>query len=167
MQLDPRWHQAALRFTKDGFFHILDGIDHLLFLFCLVIPFRRLRPLVAVVTAFTVAHSITLIASAFDMAPTRVVVPAAHRDADCRLDRLHGASRTSPAPICERRWVVTFGFGLVHGFGFSFALRESLQFAGSHLLTSLLAFNVGVELGPAAGAGRAAAGAGAAVRAAS
>ena len=47
----------------------------------------------------------------------------------------------------QRRWVVTFGFGLVHGFGFSFALRESLQFAGSHLLTSLLAFNVGVELG--------------------
>jgi hypothetical protein len=47
----------------------------------------------------------------------------------------------------ERRWLIAFAFGLVHGFGFSFALRESLQFAGSHLLTSLLAFNVGVELG--------------------
>jgi hypothetical protein len=47
----------------------------------------------------------------------------------------------------KRRWLVTFAFGLVHGFGFSFALRETLQFAGSHLLTSLLAFNVGVELG--------------------
>jgi hypothetical protein len=47
----------------------------------------------------------------------------------------------------RRRWIVTFAFGLVHGFGFSFALRESLQFAGNHLLTSLLAFNVGVELG--------------------
>ena len=46
-----------------------------------------------------------------------------------------------------RRWIVTFGFGLVHGFAFSYALRESLQFAGSHLLTSLLAFNVGIELG--------------------
>jgi hypothetical protein len=45
------------------------------------------------------------------------------------------------------RWLVAFGFGLVHGFGFSFALRETLQFAGSHLLTSLLSFNVGVELG--------------------
>ena len=43
--------------------------------------------------------------------------------------------------------MVTFGFGLVHGFGFSFALRQTLQFAGSHLLTSLLSFNVGVELG--------------------
>ncbi len=47
----------------------------------------------------------------------------------------------------SRRWLITFGFGLVHGFGFSFALRETLQFAGSHLLTSLLAFNLGVELG--------------------
>ena len=44
-------------------------------------------------------------------------------------------------------WTIAFAFGLVHGFGFSFALRESLQFAGSHLLTSLLSFNVGVELG--------------------
>src|SRR5205807_9349302 len=47
----------------------------------------------------------------------------------------------------RRRWAIAFGFGLVHGFGFSFALRESLQFAGSHLVTSLLAFNVGVEIG--------------------
>jgi len=47
----------------------------------------------------------------------------------------------------KRRWLITFGFGLVHGFGFSFALRQTLQFAGSHLLTSLFAFNVGVELG--------------------
>jgi hypothetical protein len=47
----------------------------------------------------------------------------------------------------ERRWLMAFGFGLVHGFGFSFALSESLQFAGAHLLMSLLSFNVGVELG--------------------
>jgi hypothetical protein len=47
----------------------------------------------------------------------------------------------------KTRWMLAFGFGLVHGFGFSFALRESLQFAGSHLLTSLFSFNVGVEIG--------------------
>ncbi|HEX9887210.1 MAG TPA: HupE/UreJ family protein, partial [Longimicrobiales bacterium] len=47
----------------------------------------------------------------------------------------------------DRRWMVAFGFGLVHGFGFSFALSETLQFAGSHLVTSLLSFNLGVELG--------------------
>src|SRR6202163_1783652 len=47
----------------------------------------------------------------------------------------------------QRRWMITFGFGLVHGFGFSFALRQTMQFAGTHLLASLLSFNVGVELG--------------------
>src|SRR4029450_11868947 len=47
----------------------------------------------------------------------------------------------------RRRWMIAFGFGLVHGFGFSFGLRETLQFAGSHLLTSLVSFNVGIELG--------------------
>jgi hypothetical protein len=50
-------------------------------------------------------------------------------------------------PRLQRRWMIAFGFGLVHGFGFSFALRDTLQFAGSHLLTSLLSFNIGVELG--------------------
>ncbi|MEQ8207500.1 MAG: HupE/UreJ family protein, partial [Woeseia sp.] len=47
----------------------------------------------------------------------------------------------------EPRWLIAFGFGLVHGFGFSFALAETMQFAGGHLLTSLLAFNLGVEAG--------------------
>ena len=47
----------------------------------------------------------------------------------------------------QRRWIVTFAFGLIHGFGFSFLLRQRLQFAGDHLITSLLAFNVGVEIG--------------------
>jgi hypothetical protein len=51
------------------------------------------------------------------------------------------------AGSAQRRWMIAFGFGLVHGFGFSFALRETLQFAGSHLAASLLAFNAGVELG--------------------
>ena len=75
VRLDPRWHQAAFQFVKLGFTHILDGIDHLLFLFCLVIPFRRFRALVAVVTAFTVAHSITLFASAYNLAPDALWFP--------------------------------------------------------------------------------------------
>jgi hypothetical protein len=146
IRLDPRWHQAAARFVALGFEHILGGFDHLLFVVCLVIPIRRLRPLVAVITSFTVAHSITLIASAMGLAPNVLWFPPliemliAVSIVYMALENIVGAKT-------DRRWLVAFGFGLVHGFGFSFALRESLQFAGSHLLTSLLAFNVGVELG--------------------
>jgi hypothetical protein len=130
-----------------GFLHILDGTDHLLFLFCLVIPFRRLRPLVMLVTAFTVAHSCTLIASAYNLGPDALWFPPL-------IETLIAASIVYMAlenivggAVVQRRWMIAFGFGLVHGFGFSFALRETLQFAGSHLLASLLAFNLGVELG--------------------
>ena len=146
VRLDPRWHQAARRFVEMGFYHILDGTDHLLFLFCLVIPFRRVRGLIAVVTSFTVAHSITLIASAYDLGPQALWFPPliemliAVSIVYMALENILGAST-------GRRWMVAFGFGLVHGFGFSFALRETLQFAGSHLLTSLVSFNIGVELG--------------------
>ena len=146
LQLDPRWHQAALRFVASGFRHILDGTDHLLFLLCLIIPFRRWRPLVIIVTSFTLAHSITLIASAFGFVPGGLWFPPlielliAITIVYMALENIVGAN-------VQRRWIITFAFGLVHGFGFSFALRESLQFAGDHLITSLLAFNVGVELG--------------------
>src|SRR5688500_787231 len=75
VHLDPRWHQAFFLFAREGFFHILEGTDHLLFLLCLVIPFRTLRPLVIVITAFTVAHSVTLIASGYGMAPDSLWCP--------------------------------------------------------------------------------------------
>jgi hypothetical protein len=195
VRLDPSWFQASWQFVKLGFFHILDGTDHLLFLACLVIPFRRFRSLIAVVTAFTVAHSITLIASAYNLAPdalwfpplietliaTSIVymalenivvsVPAPRQPRGTQSspnlsssssltrqshDRVNGDEKESAVSAdsavsrrhaLQRRWLVTFAFGLVHGFGFSFALRQTLQFAGSHLLTSLFSFNVGVELG--------------------
>jgi hypothetical protein len=146
VRLDPRWHHAALQFVKLGFLHILDGIDHLLFLLCLVIPFRRVRPLVVIVTSFTVAHSITLIASVLGLAPRALWFPPLI-ELLIALSILYTACENILGPKLERRWVIAFGFGLVHGFGFSFALRESLQFAGSHLATSLVTFNVGVELG--------------------
>jgi hypothetical protein len=168
VRLDPRWHQAAFRFVKLGFFHILDGVDHLLFLTCLVLPFRRFGALVAVVTAFTVAHSITLVASAYNLAPdalwfpplieTLIAISIVYMAFENILLAGRAARSTDDAPLSagtaslasralKRRWLVTFAFGLVHGFGFSFALRDTLQFAGSHLLTSLLAFNIGVEVG--------------------
>jgi len=147
VRLDPTWVQAALTFVRLGFFHILDGTDHLLFLSCLVIPFRKFRQLLVIVTSFTVAHSITLIASAFNLAPNALWFPPlietliAASIVYMALENIVGSTSVN------QRWIITFGFGLVHGFGFSFALHETLQFAGSHLVASLLAFNVGVELG--------------------
>ena len=144
--LDPRWFQAAWRFVVDGFFHILGGVDHLLFLLCLVIPFRRIGALVPIVTSFTIAHSITLIASAYDMAPGALWFPPLVETL-IAASIVYMALENIVSPALRRRWIITFVFGLVHGFGFSFALRDSLQFAGNHLLTSLLSFNVGVEVG--------------------
>ena len=162
VRLDPHWYQAAGSFIEMGFNHIWSGIDHLLFIFCLVIPFRKLKPLIVVITAFTVAHSITLIASAFGVAPGGLwfpplievliaasilymalenIVMFATRDSET------GGADSGLDARLERRWMMAFAFGLVHGFGFSFALRDSLQFAGSHLVTSLLSFNIGVEIG--------------------
>ena len=146
VRLDPQWYQAARRFVELGFSHILDGIDHLLFILCLVIPFRRIRPLIAIVTSFTVAHSITLIASAAGLAPDALWFPPLI-EVLIALSIVYMALENIVGAKLERRWLIAFGFGLVHGFGFSFALRESLQFAGAHLALSLVSFNVGVELG--------------------
>jgi hypothetical protein len=147
VRLDPHWYEASLTFVRLGFFHILDGTDHLLFLFCLVIPFRSLRKLIPVVTSFTAAHSITLIASAYNLAPDFLWFPPLIETL-IAMSIVYMALENIVGGIgVQRRWIITFGFGLVHGFGFSFALRQTLQFAGSHLLASLLSFNIGVELG--------------------
>ena len=156
VHLDPRWHQAAWRFVQQGVWHILEGADHLLFLACLVIPLRpprrfteHLRAVVVMATAFTVAHSITLIAAALGLGPQGlwfapfVETLIAASIVWMALANIVGGSQ-------HRRWLTAFAFGLVHGFGFAFALRESLQFAGSHVVSALLAFNLGVEIGQVA-----------------
>ena len=119
VELDPRWHQAALRFIEMGFLHILEGIDHLLFLFCLVIPLRRVRALIPVVTSFTIAHSITLISSAFGLAPNVLWFPPLIETL-IALSIVYMAFENIVGAKLEHRWIVTFGFGLIHGFGFSF-----------------------------------------------
>lgn len=144
--LDPRWYQAVFNFVTLGFDHILEGADHLLFLFCLLIPLRRISALIPVVTSFTIAHSVTLIASALGWVPSAIWFPSLIETL-IALSIVYMAFENIVGVKQEHRWKMTFGFGLVHGFGFSFLLTESMQFAGSHLVSSLLAFNVGVELG--------------------
>ncbi len=152
VELDPSFGQAIWRFVVLGFDHILDGLDHLLFLLCLVIPLRNVRALIPVITAFTVAHSITLISSAFGIVPNvlwfgpMIEMLIALSIVYMAFENIVFASKDE-AKNLPNRWLVTFGFGLIHGFGFSFVLSETMQFAGGHLFTSLLAFNVGVEFG--------------------
>ena len=157
VQLDPRWHQAALSFLREGIAHVFTGPDHLLFLLCIAIPLRRVRTLILVVTSFTLAHATTLVASAYGLAPsggwfpplveTLIAASIVWMALENIFDSVAGRDiEAAGGRAVARRWAATTAFGLVHGFGFSFALREQLQFAGSHLLTSLLAFNVGVEI---------------------
>jgi hypothetical protein len=145
--LDPRWFHAASTFVRSGFVHILGGADHLLFLLCLVVPFRRFGwTLVGVVTAFTVAHSVTLASAAYGVVPRGAWFPPLVETL-IAASILYMAVENVLRPHLRWRWVLAGLFGLVHGFGFSFGLANELQFAGSHLVLSLLAFNVGIELG--------------------
>jgi hypothetical protein len=132
--------------VRSGFIHILSGIDHLLFLLCLVIPFRRLWPLVAIVTAFTIAHSITLAAAALGFGPDALWFPPLIETLIAG-SILYMALENIVGVRLGRRWILAFAFGLVHGFAFAFELRQTLQFAGDHVAAALFAFNVGVELG--------------------
>jgi HupE/UreJ protein len=147
--LNPAWYQAAAGFVGLGIVHILSGVDHLLFLLCLVIPIRSVRETVGIVTAFTVAHSITLLGSAYDLAPAGAWFPPLVETV-IAASIVYMAIENIVGADLRRRWLIAGLFGLVHGFGFSYGLKEHLQFAGRHLLVSLLSFNVGIELGQVA-----------------
>jgi hypothetical protein len=144
--LDPSWYQASRTFVESGIAHILGGLDHLLFLLCLVLPMRNLRLLLPVVTSFTVAHSIALIASAQGVVPSGEWFPPLV-EAIIAASIVYMAVENIIAPNLQRRWIVTGIFGVVHGFGFSYGLQEEFQLAGDHLLASLFSFNIGIEIG--------------------
>ena len=118
----------------------------MLFLLCLVIPLRSIRALVPVISAFTIAHSITLIGSVMGVVPSVLWFPPLIETL-IALSIVYMAFENIIGFDQRSRWLVTFGFGLIHGFGFSFLLTESMQFAGGYLLTALLSFNLGVEFG--------------------
>jgi hypothetical protein len=144
--LNPTWWRAASGFVGMGMNHILTGYDHLLFLLCLIIPLRGWRQVLAIVTTFTVAHSFTLIGSAFHLAPSGRWFPP-FVETTIAASIVYMALENIMGVKLARRLLLTGMFGLVHGFGFSYGLQENLQFAGTHLLVSLFAFNVGIELG--------------------
>lgn len=134
-------------FLALGIEHILTGYDHLLFLIGLLLGGISLLSAAKIITSFTVAHSITLGLAALGVVrlPSELVEPLiAASILYVGLDNLFGKNR-------DRRWLLTFAFGLVHGFGFATALGDIG--IGSAAVLSLLAFNLGVELGQLAIAG--------------
>jgi len=146
VSLNPSWYGAAAAFVGFGIEHILTGTDHLLFLLSLIIPLLGWRQILAIVTTFTVAHSFTLLGSAVGLGPAGAWFPP-FVEAAIAASIVYVALENIVNVDLARRVLVTGLFGLVHGFGFSYGLQENLQFAGTHLLASLLAFNVGIEIG--------------------
>lgn len=142
---------AIATFVEQGILHILGGLDHVLFVLCLVIGAQRLRGLVERITGFTVGHTITLIAGFLGFVPSGAwFVPLV--ELGIAISIVYAALLAIRSPGSDdrdrfRMFVVTTLIGLLHGFGFSFVLQEILQIDSPNLWQSLIAFNVGVEIG--------------------
>lgn len=133
------------QFVFVGFEHILPlGLDHILFVLGLFLLSTHWKPLLGQVTAFTIAHSITLAIAMFGVfaISPRIVEPLiALSIAAVALENLYRSS------VSKWRWVGVFGFGLIHGFGFASVLADKMKIPEEHFAMALLSFNVGVELG--------------------
>ncbi len=155
-----KWEQFV-DYGKEGVWHIWTGFDHVLFLLSLLLPAvlvrtsgheRRWLPapsfapafwdVVKVVTAFTLAHSITLSLAALGV----VSLPSRWVESAIALSVVLAALNNVRPLVYEKRWVIAFCFGLIHGFGFASVLAD-LGLPRESLLIALVAFNLGVELG--------------------
>ena len=135
----------ALDYTRLGIQHILTGYDHLLFVFALALLVRKRRTLIASITAFTVAHSLTLACAVLGL----LRLPSSPVEAVIALSIVLVCGECiRPADSLTRRapWAVTFAFGLLHGLGFASSLL-AVGLPEKHVPASLFFFNVGVEIG--------------------
>ena len=140
--------EAAWTFTKLGVEHISEGADHLIFLLCLVLGARRLLTLLGRITGFTAGHTLTLVAGFFGYVPASALfVPSV--EMAVAMSIVYAAWLALRGQETHNTVWVIVGLGVLHGFAFSFVLSELLSVDAPAVLTSLLAFNVGVELGQA------------------
>lgn len=142
---------AISTFIAEGVRHILEGLDHVLFILCLVLGATRLKSLAWRVTGFTIGHSVTLSAGFFGFVPSGAwFVPAV--ETGIALSIIYAAA-IAVTPRAQQNhsernlFLVTSAIGLLHGLGFSFVLHKILQVDSPNIWQSLLAFNVGVEIG--------------------
>ena len=144
---------AFATFTTQGIIHIIEGWDHLLFVICLAIGAATLTGLLWRVTGFTIGHTITLIMGFWGYVPSGSwFIPSVELGIAISIIfvALAAISTSKRQSDSFSSFIVTLLIGLLHGLGFSFVLHELLLPNGAHLWKSLLAFNVGVEIGQVA-----------------
>lgn len=141
----PALLQVMRRYLEAGVEHIFLGYDHVAFLVAVVLWARRLWPVIKIVTAFTVAHSVTLSLAVLQI----VVIPSAIVEPAIAASIVYVAMENFFSRNIDKRWRDTFAFGLIHGFGFASALQEFGLPRGA-VVPALGAFNVGVEVGQVA-----------------
>ena len=134
--------QIMLKFGAAGIEHILTGYDHICFLIAVILWASRVWPVVKIVTAFTISHSVTLSLAALDV----VTLPTTLTESAIALSIIFVAVENFFSRNTDRRWIVTFIFGFVHGFGFASGLKE-LNVQRETIVPALASFNIGVEIG--------------------
>jgi hydrogenase/urease accessory protein HupE len=140
----PERKSSFTGYLRLGVEHIATGYDHLLFLFGLLLVGGSLRSALKIITSFTLAHSITLVLATLNIIniPSRIIEPL------IAASIVFVGVQNILAPDAGKRWLLTFGFGLIHGCGFASALRElGVGVDGQGIAVPLLSFNLGVELG--------------------
>jgi hypothetical protein len=138
----PTAWQTFLRYLVAGIEHIAIGYDHIAFLLAVIVLARRFWPLFKVITAFTIAHSITLTLAVFDI----VSLPSRLVEMMIAASIVYVAAENFFVKDIRHRWWLTFAFGLMHGFGFASVLRD-YGLPRDALGLALAAFNIGVEVG--------------------
>ncbi len=141
----PSLWSTMQRYLIAGIEHIFLGYDHIAFLIAVVLWARRLWPVIKIVTAFTLAHSVTLSLAALQI----VVIPSAIVEPAIAASIMFVAVENFFSRNVDGRWRVTFAFGLIHGFGFASALQE-FGLPANAVVPALASFNIGVEIGQVA-----------------
>ena len=138
----PTFMETTTRFIASGIEHIFIGYDHIAFLIALLLWVRHIRSVIKIVTAFTVAHTITLSLATLDI----FSLPTIFVEAAIAATIIYVAAENFFHRDVEKRWPLTFYLGLVHGFGFASVLKE-FGIPENSVITALAMFNVGVEIG--------------------
>ena len=139
--LQTTW-QLMQKFGAAGVEHILTGYDHICFLIAVILWATRVWPVVKIVTAFTISHSITLSLAALDV----VSLPTTLTESAIALSIIYVAVENYFSRDTDKRWRDTFFFGFIHGFGFASGLKE-LNVTRETIVPALASFNIGVEIG--------------------